>query len=57
MRRGARREQLGDRVVLQCACADALPLANGSSDETVAARLLNFAPDADAPCGGAASIS
>jgi SAM-dependent methyltransferase len=39
------REQLGDRAELHCASGDALPLAGGCSDATVAALMLNFAAD------------
>jgi SAM-dependent methyltransferase len=38
-------EQLGGRVGLHCAAGEALPLASGCSDVTVAALMLNFAAD------------
>lgn len=41
-------EQLGERVRLECAAADALRLPDGAVDVTVSALMLNFAPDADA---------
>jgi SAM-dependent methyltransferase len=41
-------EQIGDRVRLECAFADALPLPDGRIDVTVSALMLNFAADPQA---------
>lgn len=41
-------EQIGDRVRLECASADALPLRDGQVDVTVSALMLNFAADPQA---------
>ena len=50
-------ELLGDRVRLQCASADAMPLADGCVDVTVSALMLNFAADAHAAVAEMAHVT